>query len=78
MIIHQQECSELEVYDEYMELVIEFGFLTLFAESFILAPISILILNKLEKYTDITKFKFTTKRPDFIRKRNIGMWQHIL
>jgi hypothetical protein len=61
-----------------MELVIEFGFLTLFAESFILAPIAILILNKLEKYSDITRFKTFVKRPDFVRKRNIGMWQNIL
>lgn len=78
LIKHQSECAEVEIYDDYMELVIEFGFLTLFAESFILAPIAILILNKLEKYSDITRFKTFVKRPEFIRKRNIGMWQHIL
>lgn len=61
-----------------MELVIEFGFLTLFAESFILAPIAILLLNKLEKFADLWKYKYNVRRPEFIRKRNIGMWQHIL
>lgn len=78
LIFYQADCNEVDIYDDYMELVIEFGFLTLFAESFILAPIAILILNKLEKYSDITRFKTFVKRPDFIRKRNIGMWQHIL
>lgn len=78
LIKHQHECSEVEIYDDYMELVIEFGFLTLFAESFILAPIAILILNKLEKYSDTTRFKVFVRRPEFVRKRNIGMWQYIL
>ena len=77
-ILHQSDCEEVEIYDDYMELVIEFGFLTLFAESFILAPIAILILNRLEKYSDITRFKTFVRRPEFMRKRNIGMWQHIL
>lgn len=78
LLISQYEAAEVDIYDDYMELVIEFGFLTLFAESFILAPIAILILNRLEKFSDLYKFKYNTRRPEFIRKRNIGMWQHIL
>ena len=78
LIINQLNRGEVEIFDDYMELVIEFGFLTLFAESFILAPIAIVILNKLEKYSDLTRFKNLVKRPEFIRKRNIGMWQYIL
>ena len=78
LIKSQFEASEVDIYDDYMELVIEFGFLTLFAESFILAPIAILLLNKLEKFSDLMKFKYQTRRPEFIRKRNIGMWMHIL
>jgi len=78
ILIHQSECSEVEIYDDYMELVIEYGFLTLFAESFILAPLAILILNKLEKFSDITRFKSFVRRPEFTRKRNIGMWGHII
>lgn len=78
VLLHQYESEEVDLYDDYMELVIEFGFLTLFAESFILAPIAILILNRLEKYSDLTRFQYKVRRPEFVRKRNIGMWQHIL
>jgi anoctamin-10 len=77
-LIAQYECHEVDIYDDYMELVIEFGFLTLFAESFILAPIAILLLNRMEKFSDLYKFKYNTRRPEFIRKRNIGMWGNIL
>lgn len=78
MLINQLNSKEVDIYDDYMELVIEFGFLILFAECFILAPIAILILNKLEKFSDLLKFKYNTRRPEFIRTKDIGMWYNIL
>lgn len=78
MLINQLNSKEVDIYDDYMELVIEFGFLMLFAECFILAPIAILILNKLEKFSDLFKFKYNTRRPEFIRTKDIGVWYNIL
>lgn len=78
MLINQLKSKEVDIYDDYMELVIEFGFLILFAECFVLAPIAILILNKIEKFSDLLKFKYNTRRPEFIRTKNIGMWYNIL
>lgn len=78
MLMNQYQSHAVDLYDDYMELVIEFGFLILFAQSFVFGPIAIIILNKLEKYSDLTRFKYQTRRPEFVRKRNIGMWQFIL
>ena len=52
--------------------------MTLFAGSFPLTPIILLIINSLEIRSDITKICLITRRPEAVRKKNIGAWKYII
>lgn len=76
-VLEQKNSAEYEIFDDYLEIVLEFGFLVLFAECFPLAPIFILIVNNIEIRSDIFKLSTVFRRPLIIRKRNIGSWHLI-
>lgn len=66
------------LYDEYLEMVIQFGFITLFVVAFPLAPLFALANNVLEMRLDATKFLRHYRRPVPRRARDIGVWKQIL
>lgn len=66
------------MYDEYLEMVIQFGFITLFVTAFPLAPFFALANNVLEMRLDATKFLRHYRRPVPQRARDIGIWAGIL
>jgi hypothetical protein len=76
-VLEQKKSAEYEIFDDYLEIVLEFGFLVLFAECFPLAPIFILIVNNIEIRSDIFKLSTVFRRPMIVRKRNIGSWHLI-
>ncbi|OCT86226.1 anoctamin-2 [Xenopus laevis] len=63
---------------EYMEMIIQFGFVTLFVASFPLAPLFALLNNIIEVRLDAKKFVTELRRPDAVRSRDIGIWYNIL
>ncbi|KAG9491059.1 hypothetical protein GDO78_006426 [Eleutherodactylus coqui] len=63
---------------EYMEMIIQFGFVTLFVASFPLAPLFALLNNIIEVRLDAKKFVAELRRPDAVRARDIGIWYNIL
>jgi anoctamin-10 len=77
-VLEQLNNQEYDSFDDYLEIVLEFGYLVLFAECFPLAPLMILITNTIELRSDIFKISTVFRRPSYIRKRNIGIWQLIL
>ncbi|XP_013888130.1 anoctamin-5 isoform X2 [Austrofundulus limnaeus] len=70
--------SQLGLFYEYLEMVIQFGFITLFVASFPLAPLLALFNNILEIRVDAWKFTTQFRRPMASKARNIGAWQEIL
>ncbi|KAL3065557.1 hypothetical protein OYC64_015673 [Pagothenia borchgrevinki] len=70
--------SQLGLFYEYLEMVIQFGFITLFVASFPLAPLLALCNNILEIRVDSWKFTTQFRRPVASKARNIGAWQEIL
>ncbi|CAG5856908.1 unnamed protein product [Menidia menidia] len=70
--------SQLGLFYEYLEMVIQFGFITLFVASFPLAPLLALFNNILEIRVDAWKFTTQFRRPVASKARNIGAWQEIL
>ncbi|XP_057333103.1 anoctamin-5-like isoform X2 [Microplitis mediator] len=66
------------LYDEYLEMIIQFGFITLFVVAFPLAPLFALGNNVLEMRLDATKFLRHYRRPVPRRARDIGIWKQIL
>ncbi|CAJ1057315.1 anoctamin-1-like [Xyrichtys novacula] len=63
---------------EYMEMIIQFGFVTLFVASFPLAPLFALLNNIIEIRLDAKKFVTELRRPVAARARDIGIWYNIL
>uniref|UniRef100_A0A6Q2XCC7 Anoctamin n=1 Tax=Esox lucius TaxID=8010 RepID=A0A6Q2XCC7_ESOLU len=63
---------------EYMEMIIQFGFVSLFVASFPLAPLFALINNVIEIRLDAKKFVTELRRPDSVRTKDIGIWYNIL
>ncbi|XP_029495319.1 anoctamin-5-like [Oncorhynchus nerka] len=73
-----QNFSQLGLFYEYLEMVIQFGFITLFVASFPLAPLLALCNNILEVRVDSWKFTTQFRRPVAAKAHNIGAWQEIL
>ncbi|XP_039268721.2 anoctamin-4-like isoform X2 [Styela clava] len=66
------------LFSEYLEMVIQFGFVTLFVASFPLAPLFALLNNVIEIRLDAYKFTTQIRRLPARRCENIGMWFPIL
>ncbi|CAF3918215.1 unnamed protein product [Rotaria magnacalcarata] len=64
--------------DEYLELVIQFGFVTLFVAAFPLAPLFALFNNIIEIRLDAWKFLSKYKRPIPFKAFDIGIWSDII
>nr|XP_022287592.1 anoctamin-4-like isoform X1 [Crassostrea virginica] len=68
----------LGLFDEYLEMVIQYGFVTIFVAAFPLAPLFALINNIIEIRVDAYKFTTQWKRPLAERAQDIGIWFGIL
>ncbi|KAF8945156.1 Anoctamin-7 [Haplosporangium gracile] len=67
-----------QMFEEYRELVIQFGFCTLFVTAFPIAPIFALLNNILEIRVDAYKLLTQHKRPVAQGAQDIGSWGTIL
>nr|XP_022287595.1 anoctamin-4-like isoform X1 [Crassostrea virginica] len=68
----------LGLFGEYLEMVIQFGFVTIFVAAFPLAPLFALLNNIIEIRVDAYKFATQWKRPLAERAQDIGIWYGIL
>lgn len=66
------------MFDEYLEMVIQYGFVTLFVAAFPLAPLFALLNNIIEIRLDAIKFVKIWKRPVAAKAQDIGAWYGIL
>ncbi|CAJ0955942.1 unnamed protein product, partial [Mesorhabditis belari] len=66
------------LFDEYLEMVLQFGFVTLFVAAFPLAPLFALFNNIMEIRLDAKKFLLHAQRPLPAMAKNIGVWLPIL
>ncbi|XP_068459823.1 anoctamin-5 isoform X3 [Clinocottus analis] len=73
-----QSFGQLGLFDEYLEMVIQFGFITLFVASFPLAPLLALVNNIIEVRVDAWKLTTQFRRPVAAKAHSIGAWQEIL
>ncbi|XP_046713046.1 anoctamin-1a isoform X4 [Silurus meridionalis] len=63
---------------EYMEMMIQFGMVTLFVASFPLAPLFALLNNVIEIRLDAKKFVTEFRRPIAAKAKDIGIWYNLL
>ncbi|XP_040306330.1 anoctamin-7 [Herpailurus yagouaroundi] len=66
------------LFDEYLEMVLQFGFVTIFVAACPLAPLFALLNNWVEIRLDARKFVCEHRRPVAERAQHIGIWSHIL
>ena len=64
--------------EEYLEMVINFGYITLFCVAFPLGPFVYWISHLVEIKVDSYKFLNFTKRPFPEKAKDIGIWEGIL
>ncbi|CAI9741493.1 anoctamin-7 isoform X1 [Octopus vulgaris] len=66
------------LFDEYLEMILQFGFITIFVAAFPLAPLFALLNNWVEIRLDGQKYVMQTRRPVAERAEDIGVWFSIL
>ncbi|KAM4589435.1 anoctamin-7 isoform 1-T1 [Fundulus diaphanus] len=66
------------LFSEYLEMVLQFGFITIFVAACPLAPLFALINNWVEIRLDAQKFVTEYRRPVVERAQDIGIWFPIL
>lgn len=72
------DLPEYEQFDDFLEMVIEFGFITLFASSFPLCALLSLSCNMVEIKSDLYGLCWVVQRPMSRKSRNIGVWEDII
>ncbi|KAG8227804.1 hypothetical protein J437_LFUL006218 [Ladona fulva] len=66
------------LFPEYLEMVLQYGFVTIFVAAFPLAPLCALLNNILEMRLDAKKLLVYFRRPVSQRVKDIGVWLGIL
>mmetsp|Transcript_39101 Transcript_39101/g.116825 ORF Transcript_39101/g.116825 Transcript_39101/m.116825 type:complete len:417 (+) Transcript_39101:1-1251(+) len=74
----QLEQAEYELFDDYLEMVIEFGYITLFASAFPLAGLLSVLCNLIEIKSDLFKVTRVYRRPVAVRAATIGTWHRVI
>ncbi|XP_065837572.1 anoctamin-4-like isoform X2 [Oscarella lobularis] len=72
------DLNQYGLFAEYLEMIIQFGFITIFVSAFPLAPLFALLNNILEIRLDAYKFVTLLRRPVSQRAQDIGIWYSIL
>lgn len=75
---HLQDPGRLALFDEYLEMILQYGFVTLFVAAFPLAPLFALLNNIAEIRLDAYKMVTQARRPLSERVEDIGAWYGIL
>ena len=65
---------EKEAFNDYAEMVVQFGFVTLFVVAYPLTPVLALLNNALEMHVDAVKLCFGFRRPFPQVAESIGQW----
>ncbi|KAM9327575.1 anoctamin-4-like [Pholidichthys leucotaenia] len=73
-----QSMNAYGLFDEYLEMILQFGFTTIFVAAFPLAPLLALINNIIEIRLDAYKFVTQWRRPLPSQAKDIGIWYGIL
>ena len=75
---NQMRLEEYDDFDDWLEMTIQFGYITLFAAAFPLAGLIAVCCNSIELYIDLWKLSHVYRRPTISRTDSIGIWQNLL
>jgi len=77
-IMIELEKDHYEIFDDYLEMVIQLGYLTLFASAFPLASFVAIGANMIEFRSDIFKLTTICRKPRVLKTENIGTWNLLI
>jgi anoctamin-10/anoctamin-7 len=77
-LLKDYETKGLQCFDDFSEMAIQFGFVTLFVTSFPLAPVLALLNNYIEVRVDAYKLLNECRRPEPKGAQDIGSWGVIM
>uniref|UniRef100_A0A061RBB9 Ano8 protein n=1 Tax=Tetraselmis sp. GSL018 TaxID=582737 RepID=A0A061RBB9_9CHLO len=69
---------EYEAFDDYLEMVIQFGYIVMFAAAFPAASAISVLYNLIELKSDTYKLCFLYRRPQPRPARGIGVWERLM
>ena len=69
------EKDEVESFDDYLEMIMTFGYINLFSSAFPLGTTITAIFVYLETKSDMFKFERTARRPFAKKAHDIGTWE---
>ncbi|POM59322.1 Anoctamin, partial [Phytophthora palmivora] len=70
--------KQYDTFEDYTEMLVQFGYVSFFSLAFPLAPLLALLNNLLELRTDAFKLCHTRQRPLAHKASGIGVWLHVL
>jgi len=70
--------AEYEQFDDYLEMVTQFGYVTLFASAMPTAALLSFFSNIIEMQSDVYRITWLSRRPNSMRARDIGTWRTII
>lgn len=74
----EMQLEKYEQFDDYLEIVINFGYITLFASAFPIAPLFTILFHWMEYQSDRWKIKNVFQRPMPSKQSGIGSWLSVL
>eukprot|EP00899_Mesostigma_viride_P023139 jgi/Mesvir1/4009/Mv03702-RA.2 len=77
-VAEQLVCEEYDQFEDYLEMVIQFGYITLFASAYPLAAALSLVCNFVEIKSDSFKLMYLVRRPRPLKVRGIGIWTSLV
>jgi len=72
--LRELERDELELFDDYLEMIMTYGYITLFAAAFPLGSTITCLFIYIEIRSDIFKLETCSKRPLAKKTHTIGTW----
>ena len=78
MLQENAEKDEYEQFDDYMEMIIQIGYITLFASAYPLAGLLAIAANVVEMRLDLFKLTYLSMRPRSVPTGNIGTWNMLI
>jgi anoctamin-10 len=76
--LKELELGEIELFDDYLEMIMTYGYITLFASAFPFGSTITCLFIFIEIRSDIFKFEKTARRPFATKTHDIGTWQFAL
>ena len=76
-VMDELDLPEYVLSDDYLEMVIQYGYITMFAVAFPIAPLLAYMNNLMEAKVDFMKLK-ACRRPNIVNQTTIGGWYQCL